>query len=131
MSNPANLKYSREHEWMTDIDEDVNVSISAIGMTRYGVDQLGLIKYVQLPAVGDKLAVGDRCGVVASARHAQDIVSPVSGMVVQSNEFVTANPGLLNEHPFDDAWLFKVEVTAVAGELLTVEQYDQLTDGED
>jgi len=131
MSNPAHLKYSREHEWMTDIDEDLNVTVSAIGITQYGVDQLGFIKYVQLPAVGDKLAVGDRCGVVASAHHARDIVSPVSGMVVQSNEVVTANPGLLNEHPFDDAWLFKVEVTAVAGELLTVEQYDQLSDEEE
>ncbi len=128
MSNPANLKYSREHQWMTDIDEDLNVTVSAIGITQYGVDQLGFIKYVQLPGIGDKLTVGDRCGVVASARHAQDIVSPVSGIVVQINEFVANHPVLLSKCPYDRAWLFKVEVTAVDGELLTVEQYDELTD---
>ncbi|MER5637611.1 glycine cleavage system protein GcvH [Kitasatospora sp. NPDC002227] len=120
MSNPTDLKYSKEHEWLTAAEGGV----STIGITKHAADALGDIVYVQLPAVGDEVTAGETCGELESTKSVSDLFSPVSGKVVEINDSVVDDPASVNNDPFGDAWLFKVEVTAEQDELLTSAEYD-------
>ncbi|AUG79757.1 glycine cleavage system protein H [Kitasatospora sp. MMS16-BH015] len=120
MSNPTNLRYSKEHEWLTAAE----AGVSTIGITKHAADALGDIVYVQLPAVGDEVTAGETCGELESTKSVSDLFSPVSGKVVEINDSVVDDPASVNGDPFGDAWLFKVEVTAEQDELLDAAGYD-------
>ena len=120
MSNPTNLQYSAEHEWVA-LDGDT----ARVGVTAYAADALGDIVYVDLPAVGDTVTAGQTCGELESTKSVSDLYSPVTGEVIEVNAAVDADPGLVNSDPFGEGWLFVVKVTATA-ELLDVAAYDAL-----
>ncbi len=120
MEFPEDLKYTREHEWVL-----VEGSIATVGITDYAQEQLGDVVYVELPAVGDKVSREDAFGVVESVKAVSDVYAPVSGEVVEVNDDLTENPGMINEDPYGDGWFIKVEMSdpSELEELMSAEEY--------
>jgi len=106
MEFPEGLKYSREHEWVLVEDR-----IATVGITAYAQQELGDIVYVELPEVGEKLAKDDPFGAVESVKAVSDIYAPVSGAVVEVNHTLPDNPETINEDPYGDGWIIKVEMS--------------------
>lgn len=108
MSNiPSHLKYTESHEWV-HAEEDGN---ARIGISDHAQEALGDLVYVELPAVGDEIGQGDPCAVVESVKAASDIYAPVSGKVIAVNEELDDNPAIINSDPYDDGWLFQLELS--------------------
>ncbi|WP_424211666.1 glycine cleavage system protein GcvH [Streptomyces sp. BI20] len=127
MSTPQQLRYTEEHEWVTEGDAE---GVVTVGITEFAANALGDVVYAQLPAVGDTVTAGETCGELESTKSVSDLYAPVSGEVVAANEEVVNDPALVNTSPFEDGWLFKVRVVE-GGEdkLLTAEAYAKLTSG--
>ncbi|MDQ3402425.1 MAG: glycine cleavage system protein GcvH [Actinomycetota bacterium] len=125
MSNPQNLGYTEEHEWVDLVD-----GVATVGITKYAADALGDVVFVQLPAVGDKITLGEPCGEIESTKSVSDLYAPADGEVSEINEAVLDTPELLNTDPFGDGWLFRVKVDGEL-ELLDVAAYDALTSEKD
>ena len=125
MSNPQQLRYSKEHEWLTAAEDGV----STVGITEHAANALGDVVFVDLPAVGSTVTAGETCGELESTKSVSDLYSPVSGEVTEINEDVVADPSLVNSAPFEGGWLFKVRVTDEPADLLTADEYDAHTAG--
>ncbi|MFD3542105.1 glycine cleavage system protein GcvH [Streptomyces sp. NPDC058662] len=123
MSNPQQLRYSKEHEWLSDAENGV----STIGITEFAATALGDVVYAQLPAVGDTVTAGESCGELESTKSVSDLYSPVSGEVTEFNQDVVDDPALVNTAPFEGGWLFKVRVSEEPADLLSAEEYAALT----
>lgn len=106
MEFPEDLKYSREHEWVL-----VEGSIATVGITDFAQEQLGDVVFVELPAVGDKVTKDEAMGVVESVKAVSDIYAPVSGTVVEVNDDLPDSPEMINEDPYGDGWIVKIEMT--------------------
>ncbi|GAA4107248.1 MULTISPECIES: glycine cleavage system protein GcvH [Streptomyces] len=119
MSNPQQLRYSKEHEWLSSAEDGV----STVGITEHAANALGDVVYVQLPEVGDTVTAGETCGELESTKSVSDLYSPVTGEVVAANQDVVDDPSLVNSAPFEDGWLFKVKVTDEPGDLLSADEY--------
>ncbi|NEC27794.1 glycine cleavage system protein GcvH [Streptomyces sp. SID8111] len=120
MSNPQNLRYSKEHEWLSDAEDGV----STIGITEHAANALGDVVFVQLPDVGDTVTAGETCGELESTKSVSDLYCPVTGEVTAVNEDVVNDPSLVNSAPFEGGWLFKVRITDEPSDLLTAAEYD-------
>jgi glycine cleavage system H protein len=120
MSNPTNLQYTAEHEWIA-VDGDN----AKVGVTAYAADALGDVVYVDLPAVGTAVTAGESCGELESTKSVSDLYAPVTGEIVEVNAAVDADPSLINSDPFGEGWLFVVKVTET-GELLDAAGYEAL-----
>src|SRR3712207_428603 len=105
MELPADRKYTKTHEWVA-LDGDV----ATIGVTDFAQSELGDITYLELPEVGDTIALDQAFGIIESVKAANDIFSPVDGDVVERNEEVVATPEMINASPYDDAWLVRIRV---------------------
>ena len=103
---PDNLKYTESHEWVK-VEDD---GIATVGITDYAQSQLGDLVFVELPMIEDEMMAGCAAGVVESVKTASDIISPVSGQVVAINEALTAEPGTVNEDPYEKGWMFRVKM---------------------
>ncbi|MDI6022270.1 glycine cleavage system protein GcvH [Leucobacter sp. UT-8R-CII-1-4] len=122
MSNvQQGLRYSAEHEWVRE-GNPVTVGVSEVA-----ADALGEVVYVDLPQVGATLTAGEVCGEIESTKSVSDLYAPVSGEVVEVNEAVVAEPGLVNAEPYAAGWLFKVAVSE-EGPLLSAEEYATAND---
>ncbi|MFF5405881.1 glycine cleavage system protein GcvH [Streptomyces misionensis] len=121
MSNPQQLRYSKEHEWLSGADED---GVSTIGITEFAANALGDVVYAQLPAVGDTVTAGETCGELESTKSVSDLYSPVTGEVTAINENVVDDPSLVNSEPFEGGWLFKVRVSEEPQDLFSAAEYD-------
>ena len=107
MSNiPAELKYTKTHEW-AKVEDD----FALIGISDHAQEALGDMVFVELPEIGKKVEMGKECGVVESVKSASDVYSPLSGEVVKFNDNVTKTPALLNSDPYGEGWLFKIKMT--------------------
>ena len=102
---PNDRKYTREHDWV--LIED---GIAKLGITDHAQDALGDIVYVELPAVGDELALGDCYTTIESVKAASPVYTPVAGEVVEINEELDATPELLNQDAFEN-WIIKVQLS--------------------
>jgi glycine cleavage system H protein len=111
MEFPSDLKYTTEHEWVR-----VEGKIATIGITDYAQDQLGDIVFIELPEEGEQVIGGDTFGVVESTKSVSDLYAPISGKVVESNDPLLESPEIVNEDPYGEGWMIKVEVKD-AGEL--------------
>ena len=98
------LYYSESHEWLK-----VEVEFGYIGITDYAQHQLGNVVYVDLPEVDDELNQGEEFGAVESVKAASDLLSPISGIVVEINDKLEDEPELLNEDAFGN-WICKVKI---------------------
>lgn len=123
MEFPAELKYSKEHEWVR-LEGDVAV----IGITEFAQDELGDIVYVEQPKVGDVVKQNEQFGVVESVKTVSDLYSPVSGEVVEINEDVTGSPEQINKDPYGNGWIIKVKTSDPADldSLLTADAYKEM-----
>ncbi len=118
---PDNLKYTASHEWL----EDLGNGVYRVGITEFAQAQLGDIVFVELPEVGESYAQEDECGVVESVKTASDIYSPLVGTVVAANDALEDTPELINDSPYDDGWIFELELgeDADVDSLLSAEDY--------
>ncbi len=103
MSIPADLKYAKTHEWAR-LEADGTV---AVGITHHAQELLGDMVFVEIPAVGRKLAAGEECAVVESVKSASDVYAPIAGEVVAANGEVESSPESINQDAYG-AWMFKV-----------------------
>lgn len=117
---PSELKYAATHEWAMQEDDS---NIVVIGVSAFAQEQLGDIVFVELPEVGDKITAGDEVCVLESVKAASDVYSPLSGKVVAINEDLEDSPGLVNTDPYQDGWLYKIEMKDHV-------EYDELLDNE-
>ncbi|MEK6748726.1 MAG: glycine cleavage system protein GcvH [Pseudomonadota bacterium] len=108
MSNaPANLKYTKSHEWV----EVATDNTARIGISDHAQDLLGDLVFVELPDLGRKVMAGDACGVVESVKAASDVYSPVSGEVIEVNAALASAPELVNQACYDKGWLYRVKLS--------------------
>ena len=118
MNFPAELKYSKSHEWIK-MEGDVAV----IGISDFAQDALGDVVFINLPEEGDSVAAGEAFGDVESVKAVSDLISPVSGAVCAVNEELLDAPELLNEDPYG-AWIIKVDQLDSQEELLDAAAYE-------
>lgn len=102
---PENLKYAKSHEWAR-IEADGTVTI---GITDYAQKALGDLVYIELPDINQEVEVGAECAVVESVKAASDIFSPATGKVIKINTALADEPELVNQSPYLDGWLFKIQ----------------------
>ncbi|MBM9459118.1 glycine cleavage system protein GcvH [Nocardioides sp. zg-536] len=128
MTNPADLKYTVEHEWLREPGEAAG-SVR-VGITDYAQDALGDIVYVSLPEVGVTVTAGTPCGELESTKSVSDVYAPVSGEVVAVNDALDATPELVNNDPYGAGWLFEVVPSepAAVGDLLDAAAYEAQLD---
>jgi glycine cleavage system H protein len=121
MSNvPADLKYTKSHEWVR-----ISGDIATVGITDHAQHELTDIVFVELPEIGRKVKAGDACAVVESVKTASDIYSPVSGEILETNKTVVDNPALVNKEPHTGGWFFRIKLSSPAelNALLSPEKY--------
>lgn len=121
MSNPAELKYTEEHEWLR-----VEGDAAVVGITAYAAEKLGDVVYVDLPKVGATIKAGTVVGEIESTKSVGELFAPADGTVVAVNDSVVATPELVNSDPFGEGWLIKIEVSDLP-DLLNADQYTALT----
>ena len=123
MSNvPANLKYSKDHEWVSE----TGANRFRIGITDYAQGALGDIVYVQLPKVGDTVNEGAVCGEVESTKSVSEIFSPLTGKVIAVNDGLDSAPEILNSDPYGEGWIAEIEVTSPSNSLVDAAGYSAL-----
>lgn len=123
MSNtPLELRYTASHEWIK-----VEDGIATVGITEHAQGLLGDIVFIELPELGDEVRSQQEIGVVESVKAASDFYAPIDGEVVEVNEALVDNPGLVNTDSFGDGWLVKLSISDdnQLTELLDSEQYAQ------
>ena len=121
MSNPENLQYTKEHEWVL-----VEGDVATIGITAYAAEKLGDVVFVDLPKVGTATTYMKICGEIESTKSVGELYAPLDGEVVAINDGVVAAPETVNSDPFGAGWLIKVRFTNLP-ELMTAAEYDELT----
>ncbi len=102
---PEENYYTKDHEW-AQVDENM----CTVGITEFAQDSLGEVVYVELPETGQKVTQGEPFGVVESVKAVSDLVAPVSGTVVEVNEGVMEEPGLINDDAMNEGWLVRIEM---------------------
>ncbi|MFF9146649.1 glycine cleavage system protein GcvH [Streptomyces sp. NPDC014861] len=125
MSNPQQLRYSKEHEWLSAVEDGV----ATVGITEHAANALGDVVYVQLPEVGATVTAGESCGELESTKSVSDLYAPVTGEIVEANQDVVDDPSLVNSAPFEGGWLFKVRISGEPDALLTADEYTAFTAG--
>jgi glycine cleavage system H protein len=121
MSNvPADLKYSKSHEWIKVEGDTVT-----IGITDHAQEELGDVVYVELPSVGRVLAFDDIFGTVESVKAVSELYSPVAGEVIEVNDSLTGAEAAINDAPYEGGWMIKVRLKdpAETESLLTADGY--------
>ena len=117
------MKYTENHEWLR-LEGDLIV----VGITEHAATQLGDVVFIELPEIEAMVAEGDEVVVIESVKAASDILSPVTGEIVEVNEALAENPALVNEDATGAAWMFKIRVDdlSVMDNFLTEDEYAEL-----
>jgi len=120
MEFPANLRYTKEHEWARQEGHRV-----VVGITDYAQKELGDVVFVELPEVGTAVAATDTFGVVESVKAVSDLYAPVSGTIVEANIILEDQPELVNASPYGQGWMIVIEATHLEElqQLLTAAAY--------
>lgn len=127
MNIPADLKYTKDHEWVK-----VEGDEAYIGITEFAQSELGEIVFVEVDTIGDELAINDVFGTIEAVKTTSDMFMPVSGTVLEFNPEIDEdeedNPGIINSDPYGDAWIVKIKLSDVADldELLDAAAYEAL-----
>jgi glycine cleavage system H protein len=126
MTIPEDLRYSTDHEWVR-----VDGSTARIGITDYAQSSLGDVVYVQVPAVGQKVTIGDSFSEVESTKSVSDIYAPLSGTVSSVNAALADGPEVVNSDPYGAGWLCDIEFDNASelDDLLDATAYRALIDG--
>ena len=116
MNIPAELKYTKDHEWVR-IDGDVAI----VGITEFAQSELGDIVFVEIETIGETLNQEEVFGSVEAVKTVSDLFMPLSGEILEFNEALEGNPELVNSDPYGEGWMIKIKLTEAS-------QYDQLLD---
>jgi glycine cleavage system H protein len=126
MSIPKDLKYTKEHEWTRVEGNQVTV-----GITDYAQQKLGDIVYIELPSVDSDVTATEPFGTIESVKAASDLYAPVSGRVVDIHEELMDDPKPINQDPYGEGWMIRVEAEDGLDELLSAEEYEKWVDEEE
>ena len=120
--NPRNLKYHKEHDWAR-----VEGDTAVFGITDYAQESLGDIVFLELPEIGSEVTAGTPYAEIESVKAVSDILAPLSGSVIEVNEDAVDAPEVINESPYGDGWLVKVQLSdsSEVDDLMTAEEYDE------
>lgn len=123
MNIPANLKYTKDHEWVS-----VDGGTATIGITDFAQKELGDIVYVEVETLDQTLDKDEIFGTVEAVKTVSDLFLPMSGEIIEFNENLETNPELINSDPYGDGWMIKVKISDASewDSLLTAEQYKEL-----
>lgn len=123
MSNPENLKYTKEHEWIRVEGENAYV-----GITDFAQSELGEIVFVEVETIGESLKAGDVFGTVEAVKTVSELFIPVDGEVLELNPELETTPELINDDPYGKGWLVKISIADATqlNELLTAEEYEAI-----
>jgi glycine cleavage system H protein len=121
LPSPADLKYTKEHEWVR-VEDD----IGTVGITDYAQDQLGDIVFVDLPDAGATVSYMQKFGEIESVKAVSELYSPVSGEVEEPNATLADRPELVNDSPYGEGWMLRVRLSELAEveKLLSAQEYD-------
>ena len=120
---PAKLKYTKDHEWVSEQGD-----IATIGITDYAQGSLGDLVYIELPQIGRQVKKGEVFVIVESCKAASDVYAPLSGEVIEVNEAAVSSPDVVNHSPYDAGWLVKIRANnhSETADLLNAESYTEL-----
>jgi glycine cleavage system H protein len=120
--DPKKLRYAPTHEWAI-----VEGSACTVGISKFAVDQLTDVVYIELPEVGDHVFAGESFGEIESVKAVSDIYSPINGEVTEVNEKLLNDPSAIAEDPYGKGWLVKIKIEpgATLDQLLTLERYEK------
>jgi glycine cleavage system H protein len=123
MNFPAELKYTKDHEWIK-----IEGSEATIGITEFAQRELGDIVYLDIPSVGKEVAKEDVFGTVEAVKTVSDLFMPLSGTVTEVNNLLDSKPELVNSDPYGDGWMVKVSLSDAADTvgLLSADEYQNL-----
>ncbi len=123
MSIPAELKYTKDHEWVR-----MNGDIAIVGITAFAQGELGDIVYVEIETVGESLDREEVFGSIEAVKTVSDLFMPLSGEILELNEALEGNPELVNSDPYGEGWMVKIKVSnpSELDELLGAEDYTGL-----
>ena len=121
------LYYAESHEW---VKSEKNYAF--IGISDYAQNELGEVVYVELPEENTEITAGDVVGSIEAAKAVVDFITPVGGKIVQVNQELIDNPNLINESPYENGWIVKIEVTDTSQyeALMTAEDYRKFVEGQ-
>ncbi|WP_028664258.1 glycine cleavage system protein GcvH [Runella zeae] len=122
MTFPAELKYTKDHEWIRLEGDDTAV----VGITDFAQRELGDIVYVDITTVGQTIEEGEIFGTVEAVKTVSDLFIPVTGEILEFNEELESSPELVNEDPYGQGWMIRVKITGSVESLLSVEAYKEL-----
>lgn len=121
MNIPSGLQYTKDHEWVK-----IEGNTATIGITDFAQGELGDIVYVDISTVGQDLNQGDIFGTVEAVKTVSDLYMPVSGKVTEINPTLDGSPEKVNEDPYGNGWMIKVQVSGNTDGLLSADQYKEL-----
>ena len=119
----VNKKFTKDHEWIENND-----NIGTVGITNNAQEQLGDVVFFELPEINKKITRGDQVGVIESVKAASELYSPVSGEIIEINEELINNPGLVNTDPENTAWFMKIKMEnpEELKDLMDIIQYNEM-----
>lgn len=122
---PEELKYTKDHEWVR-----IESGVAVEGITDYAQNELSDVVYVELPAVGAKVTMGEKCGTVEAVKAVVDLFAAVSGEVIEANTSLPSAPESVNSDPYGEGWMLKIKMDnpEEADALLSAEEYVKLTE---
>lgn len=121
MNIPDGLKYTKDHEWIK-----IEGTTALVGITDFAQSELGDIVYVDINTVGQEVAEHEVFGTVEAVKTVSDLYMPVAGKVLEVNSVLDGSPEKVNEDPYGEGWMIKVELTGSTDSLLTAAQYKEL-----
>ncbi len=122
MAQPAELLYSKDHEWVR-----VEGDVATVGITDYAQNSLGDIVYVELPRVSTQVQPAASVGVVESVKAVSDLFTPVGGEIIEINKELESDPAVVNREPYAGGWIFRIKLAAQPQGLLSADDYEKLT----
>ncbi len=120
MNLPADLKYTKEHEWTK-----IEGNIVTIGVTEFAQSELGDIAWLEMPDIGDETRIGEAFGTIEAVKTVEDLYAPVSGKIVEINSELLDSPELVNDDPYGKGWIVKIELSdeSEIAKLLSADDY--------
>jgi glycine cleavage system H protein len=122
---PDDLKYTREHEWVR-----IEGGEAVIGITDFAADELGDIVFLELPEAGQMVLAGEPLGTIETVKAVEELYSPLSGEVIESNPDLSEQPEKVNADPYGDGWMVRVRIAELdENELMDAAAYGEMVDG--
>lgn len=121
MNIPAELKYTKDHEWIK-----VEGDEAYIGITDFAQGELGDIVYVEIETEGETIAAGDVFGTVEAVKTVSDLFMPLEGEVLEVNEKLESEPEIVNNDPYGEGWMIKIKLVGSTDDLLSSQAYQEL-----